>query len=179
MTLLSSRPLNEEAEFGSLCQAKKPTPVGRLGSVILITFTTLALLVHAAWGQGGEAAKNDQARLQGEWLMVSGERDGQPFPEEFRRSFRRVAQGDETTVTMGAQVFLKASFVLNPSKQPKAIDYSVSGGVYAGKTQLGIYECDGDQVKFCFSTPGKERPSDFTTKQNDGRTLTSWKRVKK
>jgi uncharacterized protein (TIGR03067 family) len=111
--------------------------------------------------------------------MVSGQRDGQAFSEDLRKSFKRVAKGDETTVTMGGQLFLKAKFVLGPSKRPKTIDYSVTGGPYAGNMQLGIYEFDGDQIRFCFSTPGRNRPTDFTTKQNDGRTLSLWKRATK
>jgi uncharacterized protein (TIGR03067 family) len=169
----------DRAEFGSSRQVIGRLAIKRMGIALLINLTALALLVDAAWGQGDESAKNDQAQLQGEWAMVSGQRDGQPFPEELGATFKRVAKGDETTVTMGDQMFLKAKFTLDPSKKPKAIDYSVTGGPYAGKTQLGIYEFDGDQVKFCFSTPGKERPTDFTTKQNDGRTLSIWKRVKK
>lgn len=160
-------------------QVRGQIPIKRIGIALLINLTALTLLVDSAWGRGDEPAKNDQAQLQGEWIMVSGQRDGQAFPEDLRASFKRVAKGDETTVTMGGQLFLSAKFVLDPSKKPKTIDYSVTGGPYAGKTQLGIYECDGDQVKFCFSTPGKERPTDFTTKQNDGRTMSSWKRVKK
>ena len=151
----------------------------RVGLSSLICLTALALLVDVAWGQGDEPAKNDQAQLQGEWVMVSGQRDGQPFPEELRNSFKRVAKGDETTVTKGGQVFLKATFVLDPSKKPKRIDYSVTGGPYAGNKQLGIYEFEGDQIKFCFSAPGKERPTDFSTKQDDGRTSSTWKRAEK
>jgi hypothetical protein len=47
------------------------------------------------------------------------------------------------------------------------------------KKQLGIYELDGDTAKFCFGSPGAERPSDFTTKEGSGRTLSLWRREKK
>ncbi|MDB6109151.1 MAG: hypothetical protein JWR69_901, partial [Pedosphaera sp.] len=108
-----------------------------------------------------------------------GARDGQPFSADFMKDSKRVAKGDETTVTIQGQLFMKAKFTLDPSKNPKTIDYSVTGGPYEGRTQLGIYELDGDQVKYCFSSPGKPRPTDFTTKPHDGRTSTVWKREKK
>ena len=57
--------------------------------------------------------------------------------------------------------------------------YAVTAGKYAGKTQLGIYELEGDKVKYCFAIPGRERPADFATKFNDGRTLSVWQREKK
>jgi uncharacterized protein (TIGR03067 family) len=138
----------------------------------------MALMAAATWAQSNEAADKDKARLQGEWTMVSGERDGQAFPAEFMKDSKRVAKGDEVTVTLQGQLFMKAKFTLGPAKSPKTIDYSVTGGPNAGKTQLGIYELDGDKVKFCFSTPGKERPDGFVTKPNDGRTLSTWKREK-
>jgi uncharacterized protein (TIGR03067 family) len=85
------------------------------------------LIGLTAWGEDNEAVK-DKAKLHGEWTMVSGERDGQPFPDDLRKSFKRVARGDETTVTMGDQLFLKAKFTLDPFKKPKTIDYSVTVG---------------------------------------------------
>ncbi len=66
---------------------------------------------------------------------------------------------------------------LDPSKQPKSIDYAVTAGPNQGKKQFGIYELAGATVKFCFSAAGKERPADFTTKSGDGRTSSVWKRV--
>jgi uncharacterized protein (TIGR03067 family) len=143
-------------------------------STILIGLASLA--VSIAWAQDGEAAKKDKAQLQGEWTMVSGERDGQPFPADFMKGSRRVAKDDETTVTLQGQLFMRARFSLDPTKSPKRIDYSITGGPYTGKTQLGIYELDGDNAKFCFSTPGRERPDSFTTKSNSGRTMTTWHR---
>ena len=125
----------------------------------LIVITAFAVL--AARADDSAAAKKDQAQLQGEWTMVSGERDGQPFPADFTQGSRRVARGDETTVTLQGQIFMKAKVAIDPSKSPKAIDYAVTAGKYAGKTQLGIYELEGDKVKYCFAIPGRERPARF------------------
>ena len=125
-----------------------------------------------------DAATNDLARLQGEWSLVSGVADGQPMPEEMRKQMKRVCKGDEATTLMGAQVFLKAKITIDPSKKPRTIDYQMTEGFTKGKTQLGIYELDGDTFKSCFGSPGAERPTDFTSKPGDGRTLTVWKREK-
>jgi len=37
---------------------------------------------------------------------------------------------------------------------------------------------DGDTFKSCFGKPDAERPTDFTSKPGDGRTLSVWKREK-
>ena len=138
-----------------------------------------ALVVRAAWAQDNEAAKQDQAQLQGAWTMVSGSADGQPMPDQSRAQMKRVCQGDEVTVTLAGQVFLKAKFAIDPSKKPKTIDYQMTDGFTKGKRQLGIYELVGDTFKSCFGSPGAERPADFTSKPGDGRTLSVWKREKK
>jgi uncharacterized protein (TIGR03067 family) len=126
-----------------------------------------------------DAVKKEMTQLQGEWSMVSGQIDAQPLPEEYVKGARRVAKGEETTVMIGGRLFMKAKFTVDPSKKPKTIDYMMTDGPTKGMTQLGIYEWDGDTVKFCFSAPGKDRPTEFTTKEGSGRVLSVWKRDKK
>ncbi len=125
-----------------------------------------------------EAVKKDMAQLQGEWSMVSGAADGQPMPDQMLKQMKRVCEGDEITATMGGQVFFKAKITIDPSKKPKTIDYQMTEGFTKGKKQLGIYEVEGDTLKSCFGKPDAERPTDFTSKPGDGRTLSVWKRNK-
>jgi uncharacterized protein (TIGR03067 family) len=142
----------------------------------LIGLATVA--ISPAWAADDQAVQKDLARLQGEWSMVSGSADGQSMPDEMRKQMKRVCKGDETTTTMGGQMFIKAKITLDPSKKPKTIDYQMTDGFTKGKTQFGIYEVDGDTFKSCFGKPGAERPADFTSKPGDGRTLSVWKREK-
>ena len=145
-------------------------------NAFLIGLTCVAISLAAA--EDNPAVKKDMDQLQGEWSMVSGSADGQPMPEETRKQMKRVCKGDETTTTMGGQMFLKAKITLDPSKKPKTIDYQMTDGFTKGKKQLGIYEVDGDTFKSCFGKPDAERPTDFTSKPGDGRTLSVWKREK-
>lgn len=137
-----------------------------------------AVATSTAWAQDNEAVKKDMARLQGEWSMVSGTADGTVMPDAMRETAKRVCKGDETTVTLGTQLLMKAKFTIDPSKKPKTIDYQMIDGPTKGKQQLGIYEVTGDTVKFCFASPGAERPADFSSKPGDRRTLSEWKRKK-
>ena len=143
---------------------------------LLIGMATAAISV--AWAEDNEAVKKDLAQLQGEWSMASGSADGQPMPEEIRKQMKRVCKGDEATTTMNGQVFMKAKITIDPSKKPKTIDYEMTEGFTKGKKQLGIYELDGDTFKSCFAAAGAERPTDFTSKPGDRRTVSVWKREK-
>jgi uncharacterized protein (TIGR03067 family) len=145
----------------------------RTTAVLIVT-----LVMGSAYGQQ-DAAKKEAARLEGEWSMVSGEANGQPMPPEFVKTGKRVAKNGETTISIGGQLYFKAKFTVDPTKKPKAIDYVMTEGFTKGKTQLGIYELDGDTVKFCFAAPGKDRPTEFTSKPGSERTLSVWKRDKK
>ena len=126
-----------------------------------------------------EAVKKEMAQLEGNWSMVSGERDGQALPDDLVKQAKRTMKDGETEVSIGGQVFLKAKIAIDPTKKPKTIDYTVTEGDNKGQKMLGIYELDGDTAKFCIAGPGKDRPTDFTTKEGSERTLTVWKRDKK
>jgi uncharacterized protein (TIGR03067 family) len=149
----------------------------KLRNTLLVILTAIA--VAAACAEDNEATKKDMALLQGEWSIVTAGGGGQALPGDMLENSRRVCKGDETTVTIGGQLLMKANFTLHPTQKPKTIDYRVTAGRNAGKTQLGIYELDGDTVKFCFAAPGAARPTDFDAKGGDRQTASVWKRVKK
>src|SRR6266542_5778100 len=148
----------------------------RLPNALLIGLA--AFVISQARAADPEATKKDFAQFQGEWSRVSGSGDGQPLPDEMRKQMKRVCKGDELTLTRAGQIFFRAKIVIDPTKQPKTIDYQMTEGFTKGKTQLGIYELEGDTLKSCFGAPGAERPADFTSKPGDGRTLSGWKREK-
>jgi uncharacterized protein (TIGR03067 family) len=139
---------------------------------MLVALATFVILHTRA--DDSDAAKKDLAGLQGEWSMVSGSADGQPLPEDMRKQMKRVCKGNEVTTTMNGRVFFKANITLDASKRPKTIDYEMTEGLTKGKTQLGIYELDGDTFKSCFGKPGADRPAEFTP--GEGRTVSVWKR---
>jgi uncharacterized protein (TIGR03067 family) len=147
----------------------------RSALLIALSAVTCSVTVLAA---ENPSVTNDLAQLQGTWSMVSGSADGQAMPDEMLKQMKRVCKGDETTTTMGGQIYLKAKFTIDPSKKPKTIDYQMIDGFTKGKKQLGIYEVDGDTFKSCFGAAGAERPKDFTSQPGDQRTSSVWKREK-
>ena len=47
-----------------------------------------------------------------------------------------------------------------------------------GKTTLSIYEIEGDTLKICSVEPGKDRPTEFSSKPGSGHFLRVFKREK-
>jgi uncharacterized protein (TIGR03067 family) len=118
------------------------------------------------------------AQLEGEWTMVSCERDGHALHKAMLKTGKRLAKGNETTVMFGNDVYLRAAYSLGVANRPRTIDYILTAGLNQGEIQLGIYELDDDTVRFNFAAPGQPRPSDFTNSAGGG-TLSVWKRQKK
>jgi uncharacterized protein (TIGR03067 family) len=142
--------------------------------------TRLIVIAAVALCLGADApkdeAKKDQEKLQGDWVLASGERDGEKFPEDLVKSLKRSVTGDKVSVSRDDQAVTKGTFTLDPSKKPKAIDVKLEGSDQAVQ---GIYEIDGDTFKMCYAAPGGERPKEFATKAGSGHSLAVWKRAKK
>lgn len=127
--------------------------------------------------QVSASAPTDLGRLQGTWTVVSASANGLPMPSQYANTMRRVAIGDTVTITLGEQLFFRATVTLDQSRTPKTIDYHMIGGPSAGATQLGIYAIAGDTVRFCFGSPNAARPGDFSSTAGDGRVLSTWVRA--
>ena len=139
----------------------------------------VATLLLAGTVNGQDSAKKEMSNLEGEWSMVSGESNGHVMPQELVKTGKRIAKEGETTISLGGTVYFKAKISIDPSKNPKTIDYNMTEGPTKGKTHLGIYELDGNTVKFCFAAPGKDRPTEFTAMEGSQRTMSVWKKDKK
>jgi uncharacterized protein (TIGR03067 family) len=98
-------------------------------------------------------AKADKEKLQGTWKLP--EVEGQMVIEGDKYTFK--AGGSEEQGTMK----------LDPSKTPKTIDIQITEGNDKGKTQLGVYEVDGDTFKLCVGQAGgTDRPTAVEAKDN-------------
>lgn len=107
-----------------------------------------------------DSSMNDNERIEGTWLLVSGERHGQAFSDEIVKAVSLEFSGD-TLSTNNRDHVSKATFVLHSDTSPKGIDLDMDGSV-----GLGIYELGGDTLKVLHGEVGDERPSDFGPEQS-------------
>jgi uncharacterized protein (TIGR03067 family) len=97
----------------------------------------------------------DQEKIQGGWVLVSGERNGKPLPAEVTRHIKLIFAGSKLT-TQNKERKSDSPFKLDPNKAPKEIDLEMEGNI--GK---GIYELKGDTLKILHGEVGDARPKEF------------------
>jgi uncharacterized protein (TIGR03067 family) len=144
-----------------------------------LIFPVLVLVcVAVAEATDEDAAAKDLKRMEGDWAAVSMESDGIKIPDEDAMAFFRSVKGDRYTMSRYRKAVGKGTIKLDATKKPRAIDALPAGAVGEGKSVLGIYEFDGKKLKLCFARPGKDRPTEFKSKEGSGYTLTVWQREK-
>ena len=145
------------------------------------------LLIPVAIALVGAEANQDQdqkelKKLEGTWVMVSGERDGAKIADEHVKKSKITWKGTVVIVETPHQSKepIKGSVGgFDTTKKPAEMEWVRTNGPDAGKKMLAIYEfLDDDQYRICFAPAGKARPKEFSTKTGSGHLLHVWKRVK-
>jgi uncharacterized protein (TIGR03067 family) len=140
------------------------------------SFAAIALLFSFSLVATSGDAKDEEA-IQGTWLPSTAELGGKPFPDELRKSIKLVIKDDKYTVTVG-KAMDQGTAKLKPSAKPKEMDITGTEGPNKGKTFLAIYELEGDTLKICYDLGGKNRPTEFKTKEGTQQFLAIYKREK-
>ena len=139
---------------------------------LLVLFAAVLIAAHS----GDDAAKKDLAKFQGNWTLISAERDGKKTPEEDAKKIKLTIQGNKFVLRKDGVVISEGTMTLDPSKKPKEVDETISTGPNKGKVFSAIYEIDDEHHKICFAAAGKERPTEFSS--GNGRLLQVWRREK-
>ena len=137
---------------------------------------SLAVVLTAVGLGSGDDAADDLKKLTGTWEEVSHTADGKakPADEVKGRTVVIDAAGKWEAFQDGTSI-LKGTFKLDPSKKPRASDWTIEG---SDMVATGIYEVDGDTWKHCF-TLTTTRPTEFGSKEGSGVYYIVLKRVKK
>jgi uncharacterized protein (TIGR03067 family) len=128
--------------------------------------TLLLLSTSLQFGcqQAERAAMNDIARIQGKWILISGERHGKVFPKEATKNVTLTFDGN-ILKTAKADGVAEATFMLHPETNPKGIDLDMDGSL-----GLGIYKLKDDNLTILHGEINEPRPKDF--EEIKGGTLT-------
>lgn len=123
----------------------------------LATVVVLAFGVALAAPIPKDKPKPDAEAIQGVWVLDKFEGEDKPPPDAGVITF--TFKDGKLTLDVGGKGREKGGYKLDPTAKPKAIDLSEPG---SDRTTLGIYELDGDNLKFCITEGDKApRPKEF------------------
>jgi uncharacterized protein (TIGR03067 family) len=144
----------------------------------VLTVVALGLVLGADAPK--DNAKKDKEKLQGTWKAVTVKERAEA--KEDTEDHRLIFTGDEFTVKRGGEIIIKGKFKIDTSKKPKTIDMEITEATkeqLKDKTALGIFEVEGDTLKWCSNEPGSsERPKEFSSEAGTKHLLVTFKREK-
>jgi uncharacterized protein (TIGR03067 family) len=116
-------------------------------------------------------------KLQGSWVAVSGEMGGQAVSDKVLQGYSLTLSGDSCDLRMGNAPVVKRTFQIDPTKDPKTLDFVVAEGAQKGKVNLAIYQfTDQRTLKICMAVFDKPRPTAFITQGIAGVSILEYKR---
>src|SRR6202789_1314614 len=96
-------------------------------------FGLIAVVVLIAAGAGDDAAKKDLGKFQGNWQLISMERDGKETPQEDAKKITLTIHGNKFVLRKDAEIVSEGTMTLDPTKKPKEIDETITTGPNKGK----------------------------------------------
>src|SRR5262249_26884974 len=105
-------------------------------------------------------------RFQGTWKQIGYERDGvkEPLDEQGWDPITTFT-GEEFVVTLAdGSIPIKGTYRIDPTRNPKTVDWMDTIGEDAGKTLRAIYALQENRLIFCAAYPGLDRPTEFRTR---------------
>jgi RNA polymerase sigma factor (sigma-70 family) len=116
-----------------------------------------------------EEPKSDKELIQGTWIPVSGEQNGEKLAKEKLEGGKMVlTEGKLTLQVLENGAAREGTYTIDPDKKPKEIDMT-----FGNATMMGLYELKGTTLKVVMTERG--RPSDF---DSAGATLIIFERKK-
>jgi uncharacterized protein (TIGR03067 family) len=128
----------------------------------------VAIAVSWAFSAAATAADDDAAkerqRFVGEWqgFVVEGQGEN-PNRGPVKLSLKITAEAIVATQDKDGDLG-EGNFSFDLAAKPHTIDAKRTKAPGVGQMFLGIYELEGDTLKWCSATPKKDRPTEFKSK---------------
>ena len=105
------------------------------------SFGLIAVVVLVAADAGDDAAKKDLEKFQGNWQLISAERDGKTTPQEDAKKITLTIQGNKFVLRKDAVIISEGKMTLDPTKKPKEIDETITTGPNKGEVFGRNHRC--------------------------------------
>ena len=120
-------------------------------------------------------------RLQGAWEPIHSEEGG--VDQQDTRNYLVKFEGDHFTILREGEVMIAGKFTTYSAREPRRIDMALEvdsdNPKNAGKTLLGIYAIEGEELRWCTGTTvASQPPTDFVTREGEPYMMIVMRRVK-
>lgn len=125
----------------------------------LVTNTILVVLMGALFP--ATRAGFDTKKLEGDWTIVSGKRDGKPIPADEIKGARVTFTKDQIVGTdKDKKRLFAATYTVDDTTKPYTLRMT---GLYPkrGEKAEGVIEVSGDTAKLCYNLPGGKPARNF------------------
>ncbi|MBX9628303.1 MAG: TIGR03067 domain-containing protein [Gemmataceae bacterium] len=104
------------------------------------------------------------ADLVGGYTILSGEKFGQPEPEErVRGTTVRFTETDVVVSDKDTKETYAATYRLDAGRSPCGITMTATRAPNSGDVAEGLIEKNGDTIRLIYALPGAEKPTGFRT----------------
>ena len=128
----------------------------------LLSFVLVPAIVLA--GQEPNETQKLMKAMEGTWTVVSWEKDGKPAPEKAFNGMHMIFAKDTLTIKQGKKTLGMGTFKVGAGQKPHAINYT-EGKDITSVYDVGIFQIEGDTMKYCTTADAKKRPTKFDSKQ--------------
>ena len=147
--------------------------------IVLALAAGVAMIGALSGGiRAAEPSQKDIEAMQGVWTIESFTLDGNKVSGEQLKNWRRIVERNHATWKNGAATMVELDIKFDPSQEPMTLDSMIATGDSKGQTFLAIYELNGDELRVCFASTGKPRPTEYSSKPGSGQSLYTARRVK-
>jgi uncharacterized protein (TIGR03067 family) len=123
--------------------------------------------------------KDDAKKFAGDWTITAWRQYGNDLDQDQLDTAKWTVKDDKYTFEMSGNLE-EGKLKIDSSKKTPTVDLDITEGNCKGKGQPGIYKIDGDTITLCLAKPGgTDRPTDFTSTEDNQQILIVMKRKKK
>ena len=158
---------------------------------VLVMLGVLGMTTLVLADPPAASTENDLDRLQGTWMPLQCEVEGKAqMPDKLKEQVRVVFDKNEYHLYFkdsklgkdGKPVVLRlalANVTLDSTTSPKTIQFEFADGQLKGKKSHGIYEVAGNQLRMCYGSVEKPKPTKFESPAGSGYFVETWVRFEK
>ena len=145
-------------------------------SVASFLFVGVGLL-SASDDTKDEAIRKDLKNLTGNWTVTTREADGEKSPADALKGvIVEGRRGRDRDHLKDGKIAPQVKWVnMDPTQKMRRLT-SRSLRATTGQDLLAIYRVKGDEFTVCVANSGKDRPTEFTTNADNGRSLMTYTR---